>query len=172
MGGCESLLPLELASLGYEVFALDVRDYPLMHPRLISVKEDIRGTSFPSDFFDTAIALSTLEHIGLGFYGEPVDPHGDRKAAIEIFRILKPGGRFLLTVPFGRPATTSGHRVYDAARLRALLAEFQIQEFLCHIRDGSTCWGPANIEEAELADSTSVVQSVALMALRKPGETA
>lgn len=35
VGSCENLPPLELASLGNEVFALDIHGYPLVHPRLI-----------------------------------------------------------------------------------------------------------------------------------------
>lgn len=135
------------------------------------MKGGIRGT-FPLDFFDTAIALSTMEHIGLGLYGEPVDPHGDRKAAIEVLKVVKPGGRLLLTVPFGRLATTSGHCVYDATRLRVLLAGFQIQEFLHDILDGLGCWSPAKVEKAELIDSISVVRSIALLALSKPEQIA
>jgi SAM-dependent methyltransferase len=167
-GSGESVLPLELASLGYDVVALDLRDYPLAHPRLTSVKEDIRRTELPRDTFDTVVAVSTLEHIGLGFYGDPVDPDGDRNAAAEIGRVLKPGGRFLLTVPFGRAATAPGHRVYDAGRLRALGAGFEVEELVCCVREGPTCWRPAGVEEAERVDSSSAVRGVALLSLRKP----
>jgi SAM-dependent methyltransferase len=167
VGSSESLLPLELASLGFNVVALDVREYPVSHPGMTVSKEDIRGTSFPADSLDTVIALSTIEHIGLGFYGDPMGPDGDRQAITEIHRILKPGGRFLLTVPFGKAATAEGHRVYDSARLRGLLTEFEIEEFLCCIRDHSTCWRRAEIPEAEMVDSTAFAQSVALLSLRK-----
>jgi len=50
-----------------------------------------------------------------------------RKPAAEIHRVLEPGGRLLLTVPFGQPGQTSWYRVYDKARLDRLLASFAVK---------------------------------------------
>jgi SAM-dependent methyltransferase len=168
VGCCESQLPLELASLGYEVVAVDLRPYPLAHPRLTAVREDVRRCSLTAGAFDTAIALSTVEHVGLGFYAEAPDPEGDRAAVAAILRLLRPGGRFLLTVPFGRPLPGPGHRVYDEAGLRALTRGFAREELLCVARDGTGVWQPAAPRDAERVESHPVVGAVALLALRRP----
>lgn len=166
VGSGESLLALELASLGYEVTALDVRGYPLDHPNLTAVRDDIRATPFPAGRFDTVVALSTLEHVGLGFYGEPADSEGDRRAVVEIRRITAADGRLLLTVPFGRVRTMPGHRVYDRERLRRLVEGWQIEEFLCFRRQGPISWVPAAAGDAEKADSSGRTEAVALLTLR------
>jgi SAM-dependent methyltransferase len=166
VGSGESLLALELACLGHHVTALDVRGYPLAHPNIASVQGDIRHTSFPAGEFDTVIALSTLEHVGLGFYGEPEDRDGDRLAVAEIRRLTAPDGRFLLTVPFGRPLTMPGHRVYDRARVKRLVADWRIEEFLCFRRVGATAWLPTTAEDAEQADSSARAEAVGLLNLR------
>jgi SAM-dependent methyltransferase len=166
VGCCESLLPLELASLGYEVTALDLRPYPLRHPRITSLREDIRRCSLPANTFDTAVALSTIEHVGLGFYAESADPGGDRAAVREILRLLRPGGRFLLTVPFGRPASGPGHRVYDDSGLRTLTEGFRREELICIARDAGGAWGPTPAADAEQVTSHPVVHAVALLAVR------
>ena len=125
--GCdESTLALELASNGYEVTAIDVRPYPLRHPNLTVVQGDICDSGLPSDFFDGVISLSTIEHIGLGAYG---DSRSDLLATAlsEIRRLLKPRGKFLITAPFGRSTITELHRVFDSEGLREVLAGFEIE---------------------------------------------
>jgi len=93
---------------------------------------------------------------------------GDGAAVRAIWRLLKPGGRLLLTVPFGRPVAGPGHRVYDGPGLRALTEGFVVDELTCIARDAHGAWHPAPIPEAERVNSHPVVHAVALLALRKP----
>lgn len=51
--------------------------------------EDVRRTSFLSNYFDVVLSSDVLEHVS--------DPEDAFK---EIARILKPGGKFIFTVPF------------------------------------------------------------------------
>ena len=55
---------------------------------------------FPDENFDAVIAVSTIEHIGLGAYGDPFQEGADARVVKEIHRVLKPGGRLILTTPF------------------------------------------------------------------------
>lgn len=63
----------------------------------------------PDGRFDVATCVSVLEHVGLGWYG---DPEGDAEKAgrivAEMARVLKPGGWLLLTVPIGLTMTKDG----------------------------------------------------------------
>lgn len=96
VGCCGSLLPLKLAHRGYKVHAVDTRCYPERHPNLEFVQCDILGTPFPGEFFDCVIAVSTIEHIGLGLYGDPIhDEEADVVAMEEIRRITKTGRQSL-----------------------------------------------------------------------------
>ncbi len=52
--------------------------------------------------FDAVTCLSTIEHIGLGAYGESQSEEGEDVAAMRRIRELaKPGGVLVLTVPYG-----------------------------------------------------------------------
>jgi hypothetical protein len=51
--------------------------------------EDVCNSSFPSDYFDFVLSSDVLEHVP-----EP------QKALSEIYRVLKPGGKHIFTVPF------------------------------------------------------------------------
>ncbi len=56
-------------------------------------KEDVRDLQFSDNTFDRVISISVIEHIF-------PEEDGDLKALGEIYRVLKSGGEFLLTVPY------------------------------------------------------------------------
>jgi SAM-dependent methyltransferase len=72
--------------------------------------------------FDCALSVSSIEHSGLGRYGDLLDPEADFKAMNKFRRHVKPGGMFFLQVPVGQDLVAwNAHRVYGAARLPHLL---------------------------------------------------
>jgi SAM-dependent methyltransferase len=95
---------------------------------LIAVKGDIISTSFEDGFFDAVIVVSTLEHIGVaGRYGiSDSNELGDFQAMQEIFRVLKPEGRVLVTVPYGLGRSLPLNRLYDISRIEKLFKDFEI----------------------------------------------
>ena len=57
--------------------------------------------------------LHVIEHIGLGRYGDPVNPDGYLQAAKELVRVLQPGGILLLGTPVGRERLCfDAHRIF------------------------------------------------------------
>jgi hypothetical protein len=63
--------------------------------------------------------MHVIEHIGLGRYGEALDPDGDLKAIRELVRVLAAGGNLLVVVPVGRPRIQfNAHRIYDYVEFR------------------------------------------------------
>jgi len=170
--GCvEDLLPMHLCALGYRVTGLDFRPYPFRHERFDFIHADILSWEPPSDHFDSAISISTIEHVGLGAYGDPRASDGDKIAVAKLLRAVKPGGRLFLTVPAGRAVTTSRMRIYDAPRLRELIPNAEIVRFFAK-RGRYADWN--EIAPADLADivcddydAVGAVQGVAFMMARK-----
>lgn len=77
--------------------------------------------------FDVALSISSLEHAGLGRYGDPLDPDADLMAMRDLARLLKPGGRLLVAVPVGADAVVwNAHRIYGRKRLPRLLDGWRV----------------------------------------------
>ncbi len=146
VGACESLLSYELASLNYSVTAIDIRPISLSHPNLKFVVSDICEPVFPKQSFDCIIALSTLEHIGLGWYGDkPIEGY-DFQAVKQINLLLKNEGFFILTVPYGEKAITPVHRIYDCNSLQELLKDFEVIKSVYGIRLDNFNWTVTQVE--------------------------
>lgn len=128
VGCCDSLLSCKLASDGYDVYGIDVRPYSENHPNLKFYQMDVRRTPFQDDFFDRIIAISTIEHIELGSYGNAHSEIGDIEAMRELKRILRKDGKMLVTLPYAKTYSITSHqRVYDIRRLRELVRGLTIE---------------------------------------------
>lgn len=102
--GSPKLLSLYLAkTLGADVYSTDIDDYffaeyqtlrrleQLPTNRFHIGVEDGRKLQYQDEFFDKVFSVSVVEHI---------PDAGDSECLREIGRVLKPGGRCMLTVPF------------------------------------------------------------------------
>lgn len=81
--------------------------------------------------FDFAATFSSLEHSGLGRYGDALDPFGDLQAAAETWCALRPGGLFFVGLPSADPLATTdelhwtAHRYYGQLRLAQMFRGYQ-----------------------------------------------
>ena len=167
--GCTSpynILPLILADQGFDVYGMDLREFKIRHPNFTFVKGSIEKNRFPSSYFDGIIAVSTIEHIGLkGRYTAEQDTTGDRKAILEMIRIMKEDGIILLTVPFGKAKISgSSHRIYDSVKLRQLILGLNIVKKEFYFKNKSGFWGSCEESTAELIEESST-QEYALACL-------
>lgn len=75
-------------------------------------------------------ALCSIEHFGLGRYGDPIDPMGWEKALLAFERVLKSGGKMYISVPVGQcdKVCFNAHRVYRPQTIIDTLKHCQILE--------------------------------------------
>ena len=146
-GSSENSLALSLATLGYEVTALDLRPYPFEHPSLRSVTSRLEDWDAPAGSFDAILSVSTLEHVGLGWYGEPQgQSDADRRALSRLGELLAPEGILVLTVPYGAASVDSVQRRYDRDSLAALLEGWEVLDRAIVERKDDRTWRP--VEES------------------------
>ncbi len=137
----ESLIALELASLGYRVTTVDIRPYAYDHPNLTVVEASILDWEGDGQPYDAAILLSTLEHLGLPADGRArAEKDADGRAMTRVHSLLRPGGLLVLTVPFGPSTTEEAQRIYSTADLKRLLRGFQVYRCCLATRLDEKTW--------------------------------
>ena len=97
--------------------------------------------------------MHVVEHVGLGRYGDPIDPEGDLKAIAELIRVLAKGGNLLFVVPIGKPKLMfNAHRIYSYSQIVSYFEELELVEFSL-IPDSIETGGFIHNATQEMADS-------------------
>jgi len=73
------------------------------------------------ELFDAILSYSSIEHDGLGRYGDPINPFGDLERMKKLKRLIKPQGKIYLGVPNGPDFLYfNAHRIYGPIRFPML----------------------------------------------------
>lgn len=114
-----------------QVRMFDIR--PLEEPieGLDFVKADITDMPEIETGSITSISsLHALEHVGLGRYGDQVDPEGYRKAIAELLRVVRPGGALYIGLPIGKQRLEfNAMRVFDPLHVVECFSGCDLVEF-------------------------------------------
>ena len=112
------------------VKVVDVRPMHSDVAGLDFIQSDMTALDFAHDSIDSLSCLHAIEHVGLGRYGDSVDPQGWRKGLGELQRVLAPGGRLYLGTPIGEEKLYyDAHRVFDPKTLVEELPDLQLLSF-------------------------------------------
>jgi hypothetical protein len=92
----------------------DYRPANLELSNLESNRIDLLNLDFDDNSIKSLSCMHTVEHVGLGRYGDPIDYDGDLKAMSELARVLAFKGNLLFVVPVGRESKIqyNAHRIY------------------------------------------------------------
>lgn len=120
-----------LAAFRENIYIIDVRPLEM----------DITGVQFtqadaallegiPDESIESISALCSLEHFGLGRYGDPIDPFAYQKAMRSIVRVLQEGGHAYISVPIGwEHLEFNAHRIFYASSIVELFRPLRLVEF-------------------------------------------
>jgi hypothetical protein len=108
----------------------DYRPAAIKLDNLQTGKADLQALPFSDNSIESLSCLHTIEHIGLGRYGDPVDVNADIKAISELKRVLKKGGNFLFVTPIGKSKIKfNAHRIYSYAQIMDYFSDLTLKEF-------------------------------------------
>ncbi len=109
----------------------DYRKTDIELTNLTSGKADLLSLPFSENSIPSLSCMHVIEHIGLGRYGDPLDPDGDLKAIQELTRVLSPKGDLLFVVPVGgQPRINfNAHRIYSYEQIISYFKELELIEF-------------------------------------------
>lgn len=99
---------------------IDIRPLTSVIPNVTFRQADMMG-DLPPELLascDSLSCLHTIEHFGLGRYGDPIDAMGLAKGIANISKIIAPGGTVYLSTPVGRERIEfNAHRVSNPSML-------------------------------------------------------
>jgi len=125
-----SLYFVAIASAFVPIRFYDLRPAALGLENCDSGVADIQRLPFSDRSVESLSCMHVIEHIGLGRYGDPLDPNGDTKAIAELRRVVKPGGNLLIVVPVGRQRVQfNAHRVYAPDAVPRFFQDCRLAEF-------------------------------------------
>lgn len=108
----------------------DYRPAELRLSNLKSGKADLLSLPFKDRSVYSLSCMHTIEHVGLGRYGDPIDPDGDLKAISELKRVIAEDGNLLFVVPVGKPKIMfNAHRIYSYDQIMKYFSNFSLKEF-------------------------------------------
>src|SRR5690606_35369106 len=109
----------------------DYRPADVVLDNLTSSFADLTGLPFEDNSVPSLSCMHTVEHIGLGRYGDVLDYDGDLKAISELKRVIAPGGSLLFVVPLGRESIIcfNAHRIYDKHQVLSLFSDMDLINF-------------------------------------------
>jgi SAM-dependent methyltransferase len=108
----------------------DYRPAELKLSNLQSEHADLMNLPFAENSLRSLSCMHTIEHIGLGRYGDPIDPQGDIKACKELSRVLAYNGQLIFVTPVGQPRIEfNAHRIYSFQQVLNLFPDLTLKEF-------------------------------------------
>jgi len=110
----------------------DYRPAKLVLDKLTSAAADLTKLPFEDNSVESISCMHTVEHVGLGRYGDPLDYDGDLKAIRELKRVVALGGSLLFVAPLGAKSVIcfNAHRIYDKAQVLSLFSDMELQELV------------------------------------------
>jgi SAM-dependent methyltransferase len=134
-----------------KVIFIDLRPLPAIVEDLECRAGNILSLPFRDASIMSLSCLHVAEHIGLGRYGDALDPRGTEKACKELARVLASQGSLLFSVPIGKARVQfNAHRIHTPKQILDYFSELELVSFSA-VND--TYEFVPNADPAEFADS-------------------
>jgi SAM-dependent methyltransferase len=127
------------------------------------VKGSILDLPYDNDSLPSISCLHVAEHIGLGRYGDPLDPLGTKKAAMELSRCLAGGGNLYFSLPVGKPRLCfNAHRIHSPCQILDYFSTLKLVEFSSY--DDQKCF----VENADMDSFENAKYACGMFHFTKP----
>lgn len=118
---CSAFIPIEF---------YDFRPANIDLSNLESKQGDLLNLPFNDSAAESLSCMHVIEHIGLGRYGDNLDPNGDLKAAKELVRVLATNGNLFIVAPVGKVMIRfNAHRIYSKESIIEMFKPLKLKEF-------------------------------------------
>lgn len=109
---------------------VDIRPIDLLMPGFHFQTGSILNLPFADGEISSLSSICVVEHIGLGRYGDPLDPYGTEKAIAELKRVLADSGNLYISVPVDSKSNIyfNAHRTFTRNHILELLKPLKLVE--------------------------------------------
>ena len=122
-----------LLAMNIKVSLIDVRKFPGEVEGLYTIMDDATQLKqILLESVDSMSALCSLEHFGLGRYGDPVDPEACFQCFEEMQKRIRSGGNLYISLPIGKERVEfNAHRVFYPSTVIENFPLMKLVEFSC-----------------------------------------
>jgi hypothetical protein len=109
----------------------DLRPASIYLENLVTGYADLLSLRFENDSIPSLSCMHVIEHIGLGRYGDSLDPDADIIAMNELQRVISIGGDLLFVVPLGGTPKImfNAHRIYSYDQVIGYFDKLELMSF-------------------------------------------
>jgi len=108
---------------------LEYRPLELKVEGVTNRQGDLLDLPFPDGSLESVSCLHVAEHLGLGRYGDDLNPEGTRRACSQLARVLAKGGLLYFAVPVGvERVCFNAHRVLAPETVMKYFADLELKE--------------------------------------------
>lgn len=127
---------------------MDFRPVNIKAKNFLSTAGDIMHLPFQNNSIESLSCLHVIEHIGLGRYGDKLDPQGHLEGINEIKRVIANNGNLIISTPVGQERICfNAHRIFNPIEFLSYFQEFQMLEF-SFVDDQDNFHEKANLQDA------------------------
>jgi hypothetical protein len=125
-----SVKSLSIISQFVPTTMVDIRPVEIHLDNFHFLAGSILALPFEDASIESLSSLCVVEHIGLGRYGDDLEPWGSEKAIAELKRVLKKGGHLLISVPVDAVSRIyfNAHRAFTRAHVMDLFKDMTLME--------------------------------------------
>lgn len=118
---------------------------------------------------DSLSCLHTLEHFGLGRYGDSIDPNGYKTGFFNLLQLLQSGGILYFSVPIGpQRIEFNAHRVFSIQHLLDLFQKHSLEVLrFSYVNDGGNLIVDAPLSQELIQNNGDVEYGCGIFELKK-----
>jgi hypothetical protein len=122
-------------------------------------------------YTESLSCLHTLEHFGLGRYGDPVDYFGYLRGFENLARMVAPDGLFYLSVPISRRQRIEfdAHRLFGVPHVLEMVEPLFDVDRAAIVNDAEDLVRDVDVHSAEARSTFDVEYGCMMLTLRKRG---
>ena len=117
---------------------------------------------------DSLSCLHTIEHFGLGRYGDTIDPDGHLKGLAQLKQMVAPEGLLYLTTPIGpQRVEFNAHRIFAAETVIGWFQDGWSIERFAYLDDAENVHDGIDLRTASIGDHFGCQSGLGILAVRK-----